>query len=219
MYKYLCVISDSADENAFRDTIEKIKGYYPHFEYAEQMVNGSLEKVITVPDEKGDPSSICIRIDYQNSRTVVISEAYLHYIFSGRTVENISKYKGLPIELLLSGAFLAANIYIIKQISNLFWILLFAPIGFLIYIMPLMLLHTVSAWGIKKGMGLPISKILFMELGGYFLVPFYAVLIIRAVIENSLESIPIAMLGVRYIVFLLPIAAISVSIADKISKK
>lgn len=145
---------------------------------------------------------------------------YLHYIFDGRAVENISKYKGLPIELLLSGAFLAANGYVIKQISDFIWIYVFLiPQGLLFYIVPLMILHTVSAWGIIKGMKLPASKILFMELGGYFLIPFYAVLIIWAFIENSLRIISILMFGIRYIAFLLPVTALSVFIADKIAKK
>lgn len=220
MYKYRCVISNSADANAFYDTIAKIKWFYPHIEYAEQMVNYSLEKIITIPDEKGNPSAICIRFDFQNSITVVISEIYLYHIFYGKEVESLSKKISLPLHLLLSAAFMAMNIFVLRKISELFLIYLFLFPWFpLIYIVPLMVIYFICAWGIKKGMELPLLKIIFIELGGYLLIPFYAVLLIWSIIENSLKSISMIMLGVHYITWLLPAAAISAFIADRVTKK
>lgn len=218
MYKYLCVVSDSADENSFRDTIQKIKGFYPHFEYAEQFMNGSLEKMIVIPDERGVPSHICIRMDQQNSKTVVISESYLHHIFSGRTVENISECSKLTFHLL-SAAFLIVNIAAVRRFSELIFLYFLLPWLALINIVPLIAVYGISAWGIKKITNLPSSKILFMEAGGYLIFPFLAVIFIWGMITNSLNSIPIFFLGIRYVCLLLPSAAIGTAIAEKLTKK
>lgn len=213
MYKYKCAVSDFADENAYYAAIEKIKNFYPHYEYAEEFNEYSRAKTIIVPNKRGKPAAVRVEIDFRKSKTFVISEAYLNYIFGGRKVKNKFASKETLLKLIISAAFLIVNVAFIKSLTDSFVIYIFLMPWFILwYVLPLALVYFTAAWGMKKAMWISAAEIFFIELGG---LP----LILLSVISFSMPSdISLAFLAVNYITLIIPAAFIGVLIASAVTR-
>lgn len=214
MYRYKCAVADCADENAYYETIEKIKNFYPHYEYAEEFDVYSRSKTMTVPNKKGKPSAVRIEMDFKNSKTFIMSEAYLNYIFDGRKVKSTFDPKDAFIKLIISTAFLAVNIAFMQAVTDSFILFFIMPWLMLLYVLPLALVYFVSAWGMKKAMRISsVAEIFFMELGGLPLVLLCAAKFLGT---SNINDFFVAK---NYFQFVLPAAVISTLIAYAVTKK
>lgn len=213
MYKYKCAVSDYADENAYYDAIEKIKSFYPHYEYAEEFDGYSRAKTIIVPNKRGKPSTVRVEIDFKNSKTFVISEAYLNYIYDGRKVKSTFDPKEAFIKLIISTAFLIVNIAFMRSMIDTSILFILMPWLILLYVAPLALVYFTAAWGMKKSMRISsVAEIFFIELGGLPLILCGAVTFLG---PSDLYS---AFVAINYIKFILPAAVISSIIAYAVTK-
>ena len=213
MYKYKCAVSDFADENAYYEAIEKIKSFYPHYEYAEEFDEYSRAKTMIVPNKRGKPSTVRVEIDFRNLKTFVISEAYLNYIYDGRKVKSTFDPKEAFIKLIISAAFLFVNIAFMRSMIDTFILFLLMPWLILLYVVPLALVYFTAAWGMKKAMRISsVAEIFFIELGGLPLILLGAVNFLGS---SDLYS---AFVAINYIKFILPTAVISSIIAYAVTK-
>ncbi len=213
MFKYKCAVSDFADENAYYEAVEKIKNFYPHYEYAEELDGYSRAKTIIVPNKRGKPSTVRVEIDFKNLKTFVISEAYLNYIYDGRKVKSTFDPKEAFIKLIISAAFLVVNIAFMRSMIDTSILFLLMPWLLLLYVFPLALVYFTAAWGMKRAMRISsVAEIFFIELGGLPLVLLSAVTFLGS---SDLYSVFIT---INYIKFILPIAGISSIIAYAVTK-
>lgn len=213
MYKYKCAVADCADENAYYEAIEKIKSFYPHYEYAEEFDPYSRSKTMTVPNKRGKPSTVRVEIDFKNSKTFVISEAYLNYIFDGMKVKSTFDPKEAFIKLIISAAFLVVNIAFMQSMTDAFILFFIMPWLILLYVAPLALVYFISAWGMKRAMRISsVAEIFFIELGGLPLVLLCAAKFLGT------SNISDFFVAINYFRFVLPAAVISSLIAYAVTK-
>lgn len=225
MYKYLCVISDSADENAFSEAAAKIKELYPDCIEAGSEISESGQRTFEIPDGNGGLIRACVKTDFSEKETgqvVIMSEAYLDGLFSDiyfgspllkRSVRrtNKTRKKKLNINyrrLLASVVFLVFNVV-------LTWLGLNESMVILCF---LTAFHVASSLLIKDKYGMPVLLILFMQLGGFF---SFAVPVLSLICLKGSGWL----FGLYYFAVMIPVLAVSgimtavISLMQKADKK
>lgn len=224
MYKYLCVVSDSADENAFNEAVTKIKELYPDCIEAGSGSPEDEQRTFEIPDGNGGLIRVCVKTDFSekgSGQIVIMSEAYLDGLFSDiyfgspllkRSIKRTDKKKKFSINywrLLASVVFLAVNVIFS-------WLGLLK--GYMILICFLTAVHVASAILVKDKFGISVFRILFMQLGGFFSL---AVPVLSYIFLEDRDKL----YGWAYFIVMIPVLAISgimtgvISLMQKADKK
>lgn len=226
MYKYLCVVSEGADENAFSEAVTKIKELYPDCIEVGSDISEGDQQTFEIPDGNGGLIRACVKTDLSEKETgqvVIMSEAYLDGLFSDiyfgspllkRSVRRTDKTRKKKLNinyrrLLASVAFLVLNV-------------IFSWFGFvkehMIMLCFLTAVHVASAILIKDKFGISVFRILFVQLGGFFSL---AVPVFSFIFLEDWDKF----YGLAYFIVMIPVLAISgimtavISLMQKADKK
>ena len=194
MYRYMCVVCENVDKNAFYDVISEIKSLY--LNCTEIPYTGSekseMGQILSIPGQHGDESKIYIKYEYDKRRVTVLSETYLSQYYEGKKVDEVILYSGNGFgkgkEIGLSIAFLIVNIIASHM---LFWVFDWRIEPNLMISVVLAVIYALSSFYIKKKWNTGTFKTLFIQMGG---IPFcIAILLAIAyiIIDHSWDALAV----------------------------
>ena len=205
MYKYMCVVSDSTDEQIYYNTVAEIKKLYPDCTEGEikQFDDDSMGQIIDISQQVGDPFKVCVKIDYSRKKSgqvVVEAENYLDKFFSDKKVSDNFSYSvdrmGRAARIGVSIAFLAVNI-IASHI--LFWGFEWQLGPNLIISAFLAAVYTVSSLLMEETWSTGTFKTLFIQMGG---IPFCIALLLSIaymIIDRGWGAVFVYVYAISYI--------------------
>lgn len=208
MYKYRCVVSDSADENSFYEIIDKIKNLYPDYieNEAERSGDSPAEQLIKIPLANEKYANVCVKIDRskkESGQVVVMTDTYLDGLFSeiyfdSPPTKGIVHRTGKP-EIKFTWWHVLPSLGAV--VIN--WLILWNLPGHEIPIIGVLLIvHILSSMIFKKKTGLSIFVIWFLQIGGFF---SFAVIPAAITFLDGWD----ALFGFVYFVYAIPVTVIS----------
>lgn len=165
MYKYMCVVSDSADKQVYYDTVAELKKRYPDCceDTTARFGKGTMGQVLNIPESNATPK-VCVMIDEENSQVVVLSETYLCSFFDGKNVEGVRKYSLNHFSYVKGDIMFFVINFIAGIVSfDILGDFAFAP---LVVIIASAVIHTILSIFIQRKIDISNARLFLMQIGG-----------------------------------------------------
>lgn len=182
MYKYMCVVSDSADKQVYYDTVAELKKRYPDCceDTTARFGKGTMGQVFELSDDKAFSPKFCVLIDNEKSQVIVFSETYLCSFFDGKNVEEVRKRSfygfSFGIGILFDIVFLVINFVAAWITANVSLYLVHdEKISGLIVGVALAIIHKLLTICIQFNLNISDERLFFMKTGGWGLLVFIAI--------------------------------------------